>query len=243
MENSKIDMISIPLTIGDKFNDENWTIAGVPLGDGNFWMYEDPNAVISTSDNVFRISITEFSKSNNQVQIFDNPKHLYLTKNNYKPGETGQVGFSSEMKSVINGGNPDDYRDGFGSFNVLDFATGMVFDIITNGQKTWVIYERLSMPGVTTEDEAFTDVIEITDFPNSGEFLNCKIIYNKQNDFAEFYCNDKMVYRAENIPVKIESLLTGFGFITLHPIENGQSVSCRGQGGDGAWGNFKYFAI
>jgi len=243
MANSKNIMTSIPLINGNAINDEAWTIAGVPLGDGNFWMYEDPNAVVNVSDDVLRISIPEFSKSNDQVQIFDNPKQLYLTKNQYKPGETGKICFCCDMKSVISGGNPDDYRDGFGSFNVLDFATGMVFDIITNGPKTWVIYERLFMPGATTEKESFTKVIEISDFPNNGEFLNCKIIYNKQDDTAEYYCNDKMVYRAENIPVKVESLLTGFGFITLHPIENGKSVSCRGQGGEGAWSNFKYLTL
>ena len=243
METKSINKIAIPLTKNGNLHDDDWMVAGVPLGDGNFWMYEDPNTKLSLSENSMKLSISEFSKSNDQIQIFENPKHLFLTKNQYKPGDSGQIGFTCEMKSVITGGNPDDYRDGFGSFNVLDFATGMVFDIITNGFKTWIIYERLFMPAVTTEKEAFTEVIEVNDFPDSGEFLNCKIIYNKSNDSTEYYCNDKLVYKIDTIPVKVDTLVTGFGFITLHPIENGKSVSIKGQGAYGTWRNFEYFAM
>jgi len=233
--------ISIPLAKGNSLNDEKWMIAGVPLGDGNFWMYEDKNARVTPNENGITIDISRFSSKHNQVQIFDNPKQLFLTKDNFKAGANGSIGFNCEMKADIVAGDINDYRDGFGAFNVLDFATGMVFDIITNGTKSWVIYERLFMPGVTTEDEAFTKVIDASGMTN-GDFSKCRVVYSQPKNQAEYYLNDKLVYTAENIPVKIESLVTGFGFITFHPIANGKSVSCKGQGGRGAWRNFEYFA-
>jgi len=146
------------------------------------------------------------------------------------------------MKAKLHNGNFDDYRDGFGAFNVLDFGTGMVFDIITNGTNSWVIYEKLFIPGVTAPEESFTKVIPINYQIPADEALKCLLIYDSTDDKAEYYIGDQLVYKAQEIPAKIKSLQTGFGIITLHPIENGKSVSCKGQGMDGTWSDFKYYA-
>jgi hypothetical protein len=219
-----------------------WQLAGVPLGDGKYWMYQDRNAWIKLIEDGIEIEIQKFSNSHDQVQIFDNPKHLYLTTDGYEPGPGGLVGFACTMKAAITNGNLEDYRDGFCAFNALDFGSGMVFDIVSNGHKIWAIYERLLIPGLTSSEQAFTNVIPIDRLTSAEETLHCAIIYDRNNDIAEYYIAGEMIGRAENIPVKVDKLQTGFGIITLHPIENGKSVSCRGQGGRGVWGGFEVFS-
>ena len=232
----------IPLVSGGGLNSELWQLAGIPLGDGKFWMYQDRNTRILFKKNEIDIDIPYFSASHDSVQIFDNPKQLYLTKREYQAGQKGINGFSCKMKTRLINGNTNDYRDGFGAFNVLDFRTGMVFDIVTNGVKAWVIYERLFMPGITTLEDAFTEVFPIDRYIVTGNPLRCSVIYYRNSDSAEYYIDGILIHRAEKIPVKVDYLQTGFGIITLHPIENGMSVSCRGQGANGIWSDFaNYF--
>jgi len=234
--NSKLGKIAI--TDNRQLNDKQWQIAGIPLGNDKYFMYEDANAQIAVGDDNITIDIPKFSHAHDQVQIFDNPKQLYLTKAGYIPGSEGIVAFSCKMKASIKGGNPQDFRDGFGAFNVLDFATGMVFDIVSNGSQIWAIYERLLIPGSVAENQAFTKVINI-DYPTKpDDVLSCLVVYDKNNDQASYFVGEKLIYEANNIPIKIDQLFMGFGLITLHPIVNGKSASCRGQGGVGVWGDF-----
>lgn len=228
------------LAASSDLNGQAWTIAGVPLGNGDFWMYRDDNAKITFGENSVRLDIRPFSLSHDQVQIFDNPKMLYLTKSGFAPGPRGKIGFSCRLSGQIVNGDTSDYRDGFAAFNVLDFATGMVFDMVTNGHKIWAIYERLFMPGVTTPDQAFTNMIPIRVPTTPYDQLECAIEYNRADDTVKYYLNRELVYQGDNLPTKIDSLHTGFGFITLHPIENGKSISCRGQGGIGSWSDFRW---
>lgn len=237
-----LEKTSLPLARDGALNAELWQLAGVPLGDGNFWIYQDRNAKIRLDGDGMEIDIKKFSSSHDVIQIFDNPKQLYLTKQEYRPGNHGIVGFSCRMRTELLNGNPKDYRDGFGAFNVLDFRTGMVFDIVTNGTKVWVIYERLFIPGVTSEKEAFTNVIALDRIKLSGDHLNCSVIYNRNADSTEYYIDGILAHRAEEIPVKVDYLQTGFGLITLHPIVDGKSVSCKGQGARGLWCDFAYYS-
>ena len=249
MENNLINRIissspeSLPLVKAGLLDDHNWQLAGVPLGNGNFWMYQDRNARVSLVDDVVEIDIQRFSNSHDEVQIFDNPKQLYLTKSGYEPGSDGVIAFSCMMKAKIINGDSQDYRDGFCAFNVLDFSSAMVFDIVSNGSKIWAIYERLLIPGLTSPDQAFTHLISINRCTSTEEFLQCLIVYDRNNDRTDYYIDNKLIYCAEHVPLKIDRLQAGFGLITLHPIQNGKSRSCRGQGGRGVWSGFNIYKV
>jgi hypothetical protein len=228
----------LPTVKANNLNDDDWQVAGIPLGDGNFWIYQDRNTRIEFGMNEVEIDINRFSRSHDNVQIFDNPKHLFLTKSGFEPGSNGLLGFTCNMKSKIINGDLQDYKDCFCAFNVLDFGSALVFDIVSNGRKVWVIYERLHIPGLTTIEESFTKIIPINLAVSPDAILECGVIYDRINDSAEYYIDGKIIFRVERVPVKIDRLQTGFGIITLHPIENGRSVSCKGQGGRGVWGGF-----
>jgi hypothetical protein len=215
---------------------EFWQVAGVPLGDGAFWMYQDANARVSCSDNRCTISIQQFSRHHDTVQIFDNPKQLYLSTHAWATGG-GPLTFATTMAANCTG-DAADYRDGFASVNVLDFASGMVFDIASSGRRLWAIYERLLIPGVTTEDEAFTEVVDLQVDTAPDREHEVAVIVDSAAGRVDYLVDGEPRLTRENLPATPESLVAGFGLITLHPIENGRSVSCRGQGGEGRWGPF-----
>jgi hypothetical protein len=215
---------------------DRWQVAGVPLGDGSFWMYQDQNAQVSCAGNRCSISIPQFSLSHNEVQMFDNPKHLYLSTHGW-PTAGGPLTFSTTMAANMTG-DAGDYRDGFASVNVLDFATGMVFDIIASGRRVWAIYERLQIPGVTTPDQAFTEVVDLGIDTARDREHEVSVVVDTSASSVDYLVDGEHRLTRENLPAIPELLLTGFGIITLRPIENGRSVSCHGQGGTGKWGPF-----
>ena len=91
----------LPTVKANNLNDDEWQVAGVPLGDGNFWIYQDRNARIEFGMDEVEIDINRFSRSHDNVQIFDNPKHLFLAKSGFEPGSNGLLGFTCNMKSKI----------------------------------------------------------------------------------------------------------------------------------------------
>lgn len=225
----------------DSLSDAHWQVAGVPLGDGNFWMYRDANAQIGCGGNRCTISIPRFSLSHDAVQIFDNPKHLYLSTHAW-PTAGGPLTFATTMAASVSG-DADDYREGFASVNVLDFATGMVFDIAANGKHIWAIYERLLMPGVTTEEEAFTEVVDLGVDTAPDREHEVALRVDAATRSVDYLIDGEVKLTRENMPVVPESLVTGFGILTLRPIEDGKSVSCHGQGATGTWGPFAVSAV
>lgn len=221
---------------GSSPSEDKWQVAAVPLGQDEFWFYRDDNATVSCGENRCTIDIPMFTKQHSQVQIFDNPKHLFLATRAWETGN-GPLSFSTTMSAAVDG-HPNDYRDGFASFNVLDFASAMVFDIVSNGSHLWAIYERLLMPGVTTEEEAFTEVVDLGVDTSPEHIHELKITYSAAANSVAYSVDGKEPLVRDNIPVPISQLTTGFGLITLHPIQDGESVSCQGQGGIGSWGAF-----
>src|SRR3989304_6507239 len=183
-------MLAQTETIYDPFTtphlDPNkWTIAAFPLGNGEFWRWEEPDAKVKTGDGKLEITVNPYTRFHNQVQIFDNPKHLILGTRNFAVPEKGVISFSFKMGAITHNGDPDDFKDGFASFNVLDFATGLVFDFIATSTKIRVIYERLLMPGLTTPPEAFTEIIEVGK-NQSGQLFSAQIDYNFKENRVEF---------------------------------------------------------
>ncbi len=219
-----------------------WTIASFPSGDGNFWRWEEPAAKIKTGDGRLEITVNPYTRFHDQIQIFDNPKHLYLGAQSFAVPEKGTISFSCRMGAKTHNGNPDDFKDGFASFNVLDFTSGLVFDFIATSAKIGLIYERLLMPGLTTPREAFTEIVEVG--PNEpGQLSDCRIDYDFQDNRVDYRFNGSKVASRSDLPVRPRNLFIGMGLITLRMIENGRSASLRGQGGTGLWSEIKVTTI
>ena len=209
--------------------ESKWTIASAPLGDGAFWYWKDDNAAVEAGGGYATIRIPRFSLSHDQVQIFDNPKHLYLATRSWETAG-GPLAFKTKLAGECTG-DPEDYRDGFASFTVLDFERAMVFDIVTNGHHVWAIYERLLIPGLTIPEQAFTEVVDLGVPTEPMKEHEIEIAFDAASARASFSVDGAVRLTRDNVPAIPRQLTCGFGLITLRPIENGKSVSCLGQGG------------
>ncbi|OGC77620.1 MAG: hypothetical protein A2Z27_03070 [candidate division Zixibacteria bacterium RBG_16_50_21] len=211
-----------------------WSVAAFPAGNGGFWKWEEPGAIIRTGDGKIELTVNPFTRFHHQVQIFDNPKHLILATRSFSVPKKGFLSISFKMGAATHNGNPDDFRDGFSSFNVLDFASGMVFDFIATSTKIGAIYERLLIPGLTTSPEAFTEIVEVGQ-NQPGKLSRCEVRYSWEEDRVLYFLEGKEVFKRCNLPARSSNLSIGFGLITLRMIENGRSSSLKGQGGTGLW--------
>jgi hypothetical protein len=218
-------------------DDKKWQVGAVPVGPDEFWFYRDDNARITCRDNRCTIDIPEYSRSHDTVGILDNPKQLFLATRSWETAG-GPLTFSTTLAGTTTG-NPHDYRDGFAAFNVLDFASAMVFDIITNGHQLWAIYERLLIPGVVQPHDAFTEVLDLGVATEPGREHKVAVTYDAGANRVVFQVDGRERLVREDIPVPVKQLTTGFGLLTLHPQRDGRSVSCHGQGGSGTWGAFR----
>jgi hypothetical protein len=152
--------------------------------------------------------------------------------------------FEAEMGAETYRSNAEDLQEAFAGFNVMDLATGMIFDFITTGKKIGAIYERLLIPGVTDEKTAFTYVIEA---PFSGVRTRPEMMhrYMVRTDAAkrraEWIVDGKTFFKTEGLPVVPKDITVGWGLFTLKPIDPEKgSVSVHGQGATGIWKNFRY---
>ena len=133
---------------GPELDPAKWAPLSIPLPDGSTWTTVEPQARRIVGGGTLRLRIEPFTRCHDEVQIFDNPKELWLSSTAFPLPPRGRLRFSVEMAVETFGGDPHDYRDGFAAFNVLDMATGMVFDHAATSRHLYSIYERLLVPGV-----------------------------------------------------------------------------------------------
>jgi hypothetical protein len=119
----------------------------------------------------------------------------------------------------------------------------LVFDLINTGTRTLSVFERLAVPGLVDGEDAFTYVV---DPPLCGirttpeEYQHCAIALDAGAGSVRFTVDGVLVYQVRSLPVIPTQLHVGMGLMTLLPIEDGRSVSVRGQGMAGRWRSFGY---
>lgn len=143
---------------GPDLRDDRWRFLEVPLGDGQTWSYADPSARTDIEDGTVSVRIDTFTRSHSDVQILDNPKHLLVSVQEFDLNG-GPRTFAVEMAAENIGSTGEDYRDGFAAFNVLDMGSAQVFDLIATSKHAYAIHERLFVPGVVPEEQAFTHIV------------------------------------------------------------------------------------
>lgn len=210
---------------------EVWTIGGFPLPDGSFWQYREPNAVVIVRNGILYVR-APISRSNDQIQILDNAKHMYYSAKPVEVPVSGEISFELQIRARTQNTVPDDLYDGYVSLNLLDFTTGGALDFFAGNDKYASVYAVLPFPGVTvpeTDKTRFFCVFkEDTDF-QAREFNTYKITYNRSEDEAVFYVNGKEVRRERNVPVKFNQFTVALGIMTEKDLTPEGSVSVHGQ--------------
>jgi Family of unknown function (DUF6081) len=220
-----------------------WQPLVTPQADGTDWVYLEPDARTNVADGAVEIAIDRFSRSHDTAQSPDNAKHLLMSTQAFPVPAGRTVTLEIEMAGRKLNGSPDDHRDGFITFNVFDLESLLVFDVINTGTRTLSVYERLAVPGLVDGEDAFTYVVDsalcgVRTSPE--EYQHCAITLDAAAGSVRFTVDGKLIYLVPSLPVIPKQLNVGMGLMTLLPIQDGRSVSVRGQGMVGRWRNLGY---
>jgi hypothetical protein len=222
-----------------------WAYGGFPLPDGSFWRYREPNAAVIVEGERMRVTVMPVTRHHDEVQILDNAKNMFFSTRMFDVPERGSITLEWDQGAECYGTAPGDLYDGFVSVNLLDFATGMALDWFMSNDVIATVYARLPFPGVpmpadqTEERPKFFCAFHELDVPHRPRQMHrCGISYAQDRDEVVFTLDGTVVDRYAPVPAKMSSFLIALGNMTEKGIENGQSVSCHGQGITGFWGPF-----
>jgi len=220
--------------------DSKWAIGAFPLPDGSVWQYKEPGAVVLVRNGWLQVAAVPYTRGNDRVQILDNAKHMYFSKERFAVPPGGRITFEIQIAARTVGTQPGNLYDGYVSWNLLDLTTGWALDFFTGGDTVATVYGRLPFPGAaipdTGEARAFCIFNELKDLPTSqGQAHAYRITYDHAQDTVEFEADGKVVDRYENVPDKITGFTVALGLMSEIDIVGGKTVSCHGQGVIGRW--------
>lgn len=219
--------------------DSPWVQAGFALPDGTRWDYREPGAVAIVRNGWLQVAAVPYTRSNDRVQILDNAKQMYFSKERFAVPEGGRITFEIQIAARTVGTRPGDLYDGYVSWNLLDLTTGWALDFFTGGDTLATVYGRLPFPGAVVPDtggaRAFCFFNELSEPTTQGQVHAYRITYDQAFDTVEFEADGKIVGKYEAVPDKLTGFTAAIGLMSEIDIVDGKSVSCHGQGVIGRW--------
>jgi hypothetical protein len=215
--------------------ESRWVVGGFPG-----WEYREPDAVVIVQNGTLRVTVMPLTRSNHAVQILDNAKHMYFSKETLAVPPDGQISVELDICARKFNGVPDDFYDGFVSLNLLDFSTGLAVDFFVSNECYSTVYARLPFPGSEVSagegQQKFFALFKEQPLPKGNqERHHYMITYDQGADELLFYVEGQLVNREVNVP-KMNSFIAALGIMTEKDIVDGKSVSCHGQGMQAEWG-------
>jgi Family of unknown function (DUF6081) len=220
-------------------SDTLWQQAGFALPGGEFWEYREPNAVVVVQNGRLRCSAAPLTRSHDRVQILDNAKHMYFSKERFILAEQGAITFEVNIGARGHGTRSKDLYDGFVSYNLLDFSTGWALDFFVSNDTIATVYARLPFPGVVVPDTGrikYFALFKELDVPTApGEHHDYRITYSRAADTVEWYVDGTLVNREDDVPDKLDGFIVAMGLMTEKDLSREGSGSLHGQGLTGDW--------
>lgn len=214
--------------------DSKWSIGGFPG-----WEFREPDAVVIAQNGTLRVAAVPLTRGNSFAQILDNAKHMYFSKEQFRVPAGGEISCEIDIRAQKVNGVPDDFYDGFVSFNLLDFSTGLAIDFFVSNERYATVYARLPFPGSPApadDGQKYFALFKEQPLPRGEQQRHrYRITYNQGSDELFFYVDDELVNHEVTVP-RMETFIAALGLMTEKDIVDGKSVSCRGQGIIGEWG-------
>jgi hypothetical protein len=212
--------------------DSMWVIGGFPG-----WEFREPNAVAVVQNGRLRVAAVPLTRTNNVIQLFDNAKHMYFSRDLFAVPEGGEISVELEIRAVKMNGIADDFYDGFVSVNLLDLSTGLAVDFFVSNECFATVYARLPFPGAKepAEDPRYFAMFKEQLLPKGPQQTHrYTMTYDQGAAELRFYVEGQLVNQEHNVP-RMESFTAALGIMTEKDIVNGASVSCHGQGIVAEW--------
>lgn len=220
--------------------DAAWVPASFPTGDGGAWVYQEPDAVVGIQNGILSVAAYPFTRQHDQVQFFDNAKHMYFSTRPVGAPEGGRVTVEWELAARILGGRPGDLYDGFVSFHLMDLARGVALNFFVGNDVLATVYAHLPFPGTSAPERPrgpkyFAWFEEREGRIAPGEFHRYAITYDRGARTITWRLDGEVVKHEEEA-AELGPFHLAMGLMTEKDIEPGKgSVSCHGQGAVGKW--------
>jgi hypothetical protein len=163
---------------------------------------------------------------------------MYVSRERCLVPPGGEISCEIEVRAQKINGVPNDFYDGFVSFNMLDFGTGLAIDFFVSNECFATVYARLPFPGSPApEDDGHRYFALFKEQPlpkGEQQTHRYRITYNQGTGELFFYVEDVLVNHEVEVP-RMESFIAALGLMTEKDIVDGKSVSCHGQGLVGEW--------
>lgn len=213
--------------------ESKWMIGGFPG-----WEFREPDAVVVVQNGVLRVSAVPLTRGNGAVQILDNAKHMYFSKETFSVPEDGSVSVEIEMRAQKINGVADDFYDGFISLNLLDFSTGLAVDFFVSNECYATVYARLPFPGSPAPEpggQRYFALFKEQPLPRGPRQRHrYRITYDRRAAELRFFVDDALVNSEVEVPM-MASFIAALGIMTEKDVVDGKSISCHGQGMIGEW--------
>ena len=218
--------------------DSKWVIGGFPG-----WEFREPDSVVIVQNGKLRVAAMPLTRGHDVVQILDNAKHMYFSRETFVVPPGGQISVETTIKAVKINGVANDFYDGFVSLNLLDFTTGIAIDFFVSNECYATVYARLPFPGSPAPDAAGTQkyfgLFKEQPLPKGEQAEHrYKITYDQGAAELLFYVEDQLVNREVDAP-KMDQFIIALGLMTEKDIVDGKSDSCHGQGIAGEWSELR----
>jgi hypothetical protein len=214
--------------------DSKWVIGGFPG-----WEFREPDAVVVVQNGKLRVGAMPLTRGHGAVQILDNAKHMYFSRETFQVPQGGEISCELDIRAQKFNGVPNDFYDGFVSFNMLDFTTGLAIDFFVSNECYATVYARLPFPGSPAPEEGgqkYFAMFKEQPLPKGEQQTHrYKITYNQGSNELLFYVDGVLVNHEVDVP-RMEQFICALGLMTEKDIVDGKSVSCHGQGLSGEWG-------
>lgn len=217
-----------------------WVPASFPTPEGPPWVYQEPNAVVVVQNGGLSVAAVPFTRSHDQVQFFDNAKHMYFSTGQYGAPEGGRLTLEWRQSARVVGGRPGDLYDGFVSFHLMDLARGVALNFFVGSDVLATVYAQLPFPGTVAPPRpagpryfAWFEELEGRSAP--GELHRYAIAYDRAAGTVTWSMDGDVLKHQEGV-AELGPFNLALGLMTEKDIDPSKgSVSCHGQGAAGTW--------
>jgi len=221
-------------------DDADWVAASFPMPGGGVFVYQEPAAVVALQNGALTVAAVPYTRSHDQVQFFDNAKHMYFSRQSFAAPEGGRLTVEWELAARVVGGRPGDLYDGFVSFHLMDLARGVAVNFFVANEELATVYAQLPFPGARAPERPrgpryFAWFEEHAGRLEPGAFHRYAIEYDRAAQTLEWRFEGDVVKHEERVG-ELGPFTLALGLMTEKDIVPGKgSVSCHGQGAVGKW--------
>ncbi len=220
--------------LGDEVDFTRWAFLDIPLPDGTSYRAADPAMRMTTQQGSLMVRIDQFSTSHDSVQMLDNAKLMLLSTREFRLPEHGVATFSVRQAVRQVGLTPVDHLLGMAVLNIMDLASGLVFDIAASGRHLFAVHEKFGAD--PTSGTEFTRMIEdpfrVATRPDQAATL--QITFDTRDSAVKWSIDEHVIYHIHDAELP-ESVRMGLGILTAVKLTEQGSGSLQGQGVYATW--------